>query len=356
VWGSTLVEIGANKHNGEVSDFSAIRASRSDILFQRTDTRTLTDEQQGGFGRDLIDQRDNKAVKGSVQHTFGDHTIKGGFEWSRSDNFRDTIYVDSSGYSSLAASYAGRGITAGQVAGGSWTGLQFDVTNTSDFNGFIRTIDGRADRAKYYNAYDVNRDGVISQAELAATMVFTSTSGNPVGGVNYDRDFQAATGPQETYSNGLNFFVQDQWTLNRLSLNLGVRMQRWEHFATTGENIFTFDWDFAPRLSAVYDLLGDGRHKVSAFWGRYYDPVRNNLTNFAGTLTGSILEEQVWAIDSYVTYRTRGGPAVQDAFFSPSTKTPYTDDLQIAYAVDLGRNMSFDAMYLNRRTRDIIED
>ena len=133
-------------------------------------------------------------------------------------------------------------------------------------------------------------------------------------------------------------------------------MQRWEHFATTGENIFTFDWDFAPRLSAVYDLLGDGRHKVSAFWGRYYDPVRNNLTNFAGTLTGSILEEQVWAIDSYVTYRTRGGPAVQDAFFSPSTKTPYTDDLQIAYAVDLGRNMSFDALYFNRRTRDIIED
>ena len=337
VFGSTLVEVGANKHNGEVSDFSAIRQSRSDVLFQRTDVRTLTDEQQGGFGRDLIDQRDNKAVRGTVQHTFGDHTIKGGFEWNRSDNFRDTLYVDSSGYSSLAPTYAGRGITAGQVAGGSWTGLQFDVSNTSDFNGFIRTIDGRADRAKFYNAYDVNRDGVISQVELAATMVFNTTSGNPVGGVNYDRDFQAALGPQETYSNGLNFFVQDQWTLNRLSLNLGVRMQRWEHFATTGENIFTFDWDFAPRLSAVYDLLGDGRHKVSAFWGRYYDPVRNNLTNFAGTLTGSILEEQVWAIDSYVTYRTRGGPAVQDAFFSPSTKTPYTDDLQIAYAVDLGR-------------------
>ncbi len=356
VFGSTLVEVGANKHNGEVSDFSAIRQSRSDVLFQQTDVRTLTDEQQGGFGRDLIDQRDNKAVRGTVQHTFGDHTIKGGFEWNRSDNFRDTLYVDSSGYSSLAPTYAGRGITAGQVAGGSWTGLQFDVSNTSDFNGFIRTIDGRADRAKYYNAYDVNRDGVISQVELAATMVFNTTSGNPVGGVNYDRDFQAALGPQETYSNGLNFFVQDQWTLNRLSLNLGVRMQRWEHFATTGENIFTFDWDFAPRLSAVYDLLGNGRHKVSAFWGRYYDPVRNNLTNFAGTLTGSILEEQVWAIDSYVTYRTRGGPAVQDAFFSPSTKTPYTDDLQIAYAVDLGRNMSFDALYFNRRTRDIIED
>jgi hypothetical protein len=82
------------------------------------------------------------------------------------------------------------------------------------------------------------------------------------------------------------------------------------------------------------------------------------MTNFAGTLTGSIIEEQVWvtALNKYVTYRTRGGPTVQDAFFSPTTQTPYTDDLQFGYAVDLGNNMSFDAVYYNRRSRDILED
>ena len=47
---------------------------------------------------------------------------------------------------------------------------------------------------------------------------------------------------------------------------------------------------------------------------------------------------------------------MQDAFFSPTTQTPYTDDLQFGYAVDLGNNMSFDALYFNRRTRDILED
>ena len=113
------------------------------------------------------------------------------------------------------------------------------------------------------------------------------------------------------------FFAQDEWTLNRLTLNLGVRTERWKHYATTGDEIFTFDWAFAPRLSAVFDVRGDGRHKASAYWGRYYDPIRNDMTNFAGTLTGSILEEQVYALGEYVTYRTRGGPTVQDAFFSP---------------------------------------
>ena len=89
----------------------------------------------------------------------------------------------------------------------------------------------------------------------------------------------------------------------------------------------------------------DGRRpqKASVYWGRYYDPVRMDMTNFAGTTTGSIREEQVCINNQWVTYRIRGGPAMPDGFFSPSTKTPYTDELQIGYEVDLGSNMSFDA-------------
>ena len=326
------------------------------MLFQTSDTRLLTDEQVGGYGRDLINQRDNKAIRGSLQHTWRNNTLKGGIEWSRSDNFRDTLYLNSQGLYTLADKYVGAGITAAQIAGGGWSDLQFDVTNTSDFNGLIRTIDAGADRAAFYSAYDANRDGTVSSAELGTLLVFQTA--NPAGGASYDRDFQAATGPQETFSKGLSFFVQDEITFDRLTLNLGVRTERWEHFATTEESIYTFPWEFAPRLSAVYDVLGDGRHKASAFWGRYYDPIRNDMTNFAGTLTGSILEEQVFvsALNKFVTYRTRGGPAVQDAFFSPTTQTPYTDDLQVGYAVDLGQNMSFDALYYNRRSRDILED
>jgi len=356
VWGGTLLEIGANKHNGEVTDLSAIRQSRNDVLFQTADVRQLTDEQVGGFGRDLIDERDNRAIRGSLQHVWRNHTIKGGAEWNRSDNFRDTVYENSEGFTTLADKYRGAGISAANIAAGGWTGLQFDVSTTSDFNGLMRTIDASGDRAAFYAAYDADRNGVVSQSEAGAGLVFNTAAA--AGGVLYDRDFQAATGPQETSSKGISFFVQDEISINRLTLNLGVRTERWEHFATTGENIYTFPWEFAPRLSAAYDLMGDGRHKVSAFWGRYYDPVRNNMTNFAGTLTGSIIEEQVFvtSLNKFVTYRTRGGPSVQDAFFSPTTQTPYTDDLQFGYGVDLGRNMSFDVVYFNRRSRDILED
>jgi hypothetical protein len=354
VWGSTLFEVVGSKHNGEVSQASAIREARLDVMYQGSDPRTLADEQRGGFGQDLINQRDNIGFSANVQRSVGIHTIKGGFNWDRHENFRDTLYLDSEILLNLAGQYGSRGITAANIASTVWSNLGFDVTNTSDFGGFINTINGRPDRAAFYAALDLNGDGTITSVEAGQAMMF-NTAG-PGGTINYDRTFQAATGPQETASNGLTFFVQDQVTFNRLTLNVGLRTERWEHFATTGENIYTFDWAWAPRLSAVYDLRGNGRQKLSAYWGRYYDPIRNNMTNFAGTLTGSILQEQVWALGQWVTYRTRGGPVQQDAFFAPTTKTPYTDDLQLGYGVDLGNNMSFDALYFNRRTRDILED
>jgi len=354
VWGSSLLEVVGNKHNGEVSQLSAIRESQIGAMFQGSDPRTLDQEQLGGFGQDLINQRDNLGFMATLQHTVGAHTFKGGFNWDQHINFRDTTYLNGEILLNLAGQYAGRGITAANIASGSWSNLGFDVTNSSDFGGFINTINARPDRARFYAALDLNGDGTISSAEAGQAIVFNTVGAGST--VNYDRTFQAATGPQETKSEGVSFFVQDQVTFNRLTLNVGLRAERWEHFATTGENIFTFDWMWAPRLSAVYDLMGDGRHKLSGYWGRYYDPIRNNMTNFAGTLTGSILEEQVYVLGEWVNYRTRGGPVQQDAFFSPTTKTPYTDDLQIGYGVDLGNNMSFDALYFNRRTRDILED
>ena len=84
-------------------------------------------------------------------------------------------------------------------------------------------------------------------------------------------------GAQETRSDGLSFFVQDQFTYSRFTFNVGLRAEQWKHFASTGENIFTFDWAVAPRLSAAFDVRGDGRQKIYGYYGRYYDPIRNNM-------------------------------------------------------------------------------
>ena len=354
LFGGVLVEGSYSRHNGEVSDFAVIPGPRNGIVFRDTDVRTLADEQLGGFGLDDVDQRDTAGFRGTAVVQVGRHAVHGGVEFMRNSNFRDTVY-DGGLYVSLSPALSG--LTAGSLIAGSFSDTQFDPTNSSDYTGFIRAIDGLPDRAAFYALYDGDRDGTITQEELAANLVFASTAGNPHGAANYDRLVKTALGSQQTRSDGLSLFLQDTFNVtDKLSFNLGVRAERFEHFATDGSNVFNFDWTFAPRLSVSYDPAGDGLQRISAFYGRYYDPIRNNLTNFAGTLSGSTREEQVYANDQWVTYRIRGGPQQADALFAPTTRTPWTDDFQLSYETDLGRGRSFMVLYTRRRTRDIIED
>jgi hypothetical protein len=351
--GPALIEAAYFKHNGEVTDLSAIRERSNTVIYRATDTRLLTDEQRGGFGQDLINQRDTKGVRGSVQYTWNRHTFKGGLEYQKNENFRNTTFLEAATVTSLQPGL--NGLTAAELSSGTFSGRDFNIAATSDFTGLINTINGLPNRAAFYAKYDADGNGTITAAEMGPRLAFNSLEAG-TNTVRYDRTLQAELGPQLTASEGLSFFVQDQFSFDRLTFNVGLRGERWEHFATTGENIFTFDWAIAPRISAAYDLRGDGRQKVYGFYGRYYDPIRNNMTNFAGTLTGSILQEQIFMDNQWVTYRTRGGPVQQDAFFAPTTKTPYTDDVSAGYQTDLGRNMSAEVNYTYRRTRDILED
>jgi hypothetical protein len=357
-----LLDAAIGKHNGEVSTVAQIQDVLNTVVFRRADARPLVEQQLGGAGANNITERDSEFWRGSLEGIFdtgfGSHTLKLGLESEDHINFRNSQFVGGAQYNSIGAIYAGTGVTAGEVAtSGAFNSFTFNAGNASDRGGLLNTINNSsaADKTYFYGILDTNHDGTISTAELQAYR-FQSTAGNPNGAINYRRIIETASGSQETKTEGSTVYLQDTMQFGRFAVNAGVRAEKWEHLATTGENIFTFDWEYAPRLSVVYDLFGNGRQKVSGYYGRYYDPIRLNLTNFAGTLTGQVLDEQVFIGDRWVTYRTRGGAVVQDAFFSPSTKTPYTDELQFGYQIDLGRNMSFETSLYRRQTRDIIED
>jgi hypothetical protein len=74
-----------------------------------------------------------------------------------------------------------------------------------------------------------------------------------------------------------HLYLQDSWRIHRrLTLNLGLRTER-ETIPSYRRDIqdyaFRFNWDdkLAPRLGASFDVLGDGKLKVSGAWGRFYD-------------------------------------------------------------------------------------
>lgn len=74
------------------------------------------------------------------------------------------------------------------------------------------------------------------------------------------------------------FFVQDKWQpTSRLTFNLGVRTEREQIPAFNADAVdLSFGWKdkIAPRLGVAYALTGDGKTKISAFYGRFFDRLK----------------------------------------------------------------------------------
>ncbi|MCK5377264.1 MAG: TonB-dependent receptor, partial [Acidobacteria bacterium] len=360
VLGPAYLSLSGGMHNGELSEYAASQDTYNQVYFNSVDPFTSADEQLGGDGANILDQRDTTFAKGSFEwyigSSWGDHTLSFGAEYMDHERLRDLTYTGDdppANWSSYHSQYAG--VTAGGLRQGDWTGSQWEFDNPSDYTGLINAIDASPNSAQHYAILDLNGDGTISEAEMA-TLVFDSTTGNPDGMLNYYRIVEIEAIPISFNSKGSIFFAQDSWQLKNFTVNVGARAEQWDHYGSNGSKVSEFDLAVAPRLGAVWDITGKGKMKLSAFYGRYYDPIRMNMTAFAGTLVGSEREEQIYTNFEWLTYRIRGGSRTVDAAFAPSTKTPYTDDFQVGFEVDLGANMSVEALVIRRKTRDILED
>lgn len=354
-WDNLRMSAYGFRHESQVSDFAANRDPLNNVAYKRAST--TAEQQQGGGGGDTITWRNKDELGLTFEYwldtSAGTHAFKAGVISSDNVYKSDSLYTgpDRARYTSVGKEFSG--MTFQDFVTGTWSGSR-SITGV-DIPRIQTAINGSADKAYYLGILDTDHDGVVSDAEMRAYK-FTSTAGNPTGQLNNYRIMQRTLAPYDVKSKGASFYFQDTWTVNQWTVNAGVRAERWKHNASDGSELFTFDWEYAPRLSVVYDLAGDGRSKIWGFVGRYYDPIRTNMTNFAGNLTGSILDEQVYIGDRWLTFRTRGGPVTPDAVFAPSTKTPYTDELMLGYATTFGKNLSLSVTLTKRDTKNILED
>jgi hypothetical protein len=366
VWGAAAFELGATEHEGDINILPIDRTSSNNVAFLVGDAFTDAEAQLGGNGQDSFVTRGQELQRASIEYLFdtswGDHSLKAGYETGESTLFENQQLLGepTASWVSISNRYAGQGISLCDVVEGcnssTFTLVEFG-TAADEFAGFRNSLTS-AQEATLLGLWDTNGNQVLDNDEIENNMTFTSTAGNPNGQINYTRDLQTTTGDQLESSEFWQAYIQDTWQWDRLSINAGLRFEQWEHFASTGISLIEFDTDVSPRVSLSYDLRGDGRSSVGLFYGRYFDAVRNNMTDFAGSLSGASIDEQVWVdpLGEFVTFRTRGGTTQQDGFFAPTIESPYTDEIQLQYKQDLGSNMMFEINLIDREVSEIMED
>ena len=119
---------------------------------------------------------------------------------------------------------------------------------------------------------------VYSAGKPSTVTVYTTPSLTSVH-VNYD----------------LGYFVQDSWTIKRLTLNPGLRVENFNsqidettmpagrfapaRYFPVAKNTPNWIGDLAPRFSAAYDLFGNGRTALKFGWSKFWEPQTGGFAN-----------------------------------------------------------------------------
>ena len=300
----------------------------------------------GGSPTDFtnVQKRDQLEVSGTYfLNAMGSHTIKAGWQQHELQDLTQSSFFGGYVLESIAPAYAG---------------ITFKEANAaemfiSDYN-FIYTKLAADTGSKAFKSADANGDGVLTKEEYEA-LTFSSRANNS-GGVNMYRDLIVREGANNVKQDYNVMFVQDDWTVGNTSINLGARLENLNYTASDGSTIVDPDMTVAPRLGLTYDIGGQGRQKISAFFGRYYDPLRMDMVHFAGNVSGRILEEQVFIGDDWYTFRVRGSAETRDAGFAPNIQNPYQDEYSVTYGINVTPILGFTAQVYRRTDNNLVED
>jgi carboxypeptidase family protein/TonB-dependent receptor-like protein len=171
--------------------------------------------------------------------------------------------------------------------------------------------------------------------------------------------------------NSKGVFINDRWDLNsRLQFNIGLRYDA-NHAVDADKNLISDDKNVSPRLGFMYDVTGNGRHKLTATFARYAAKITDgsnvlstaqaagNPGNFTYAYTGPVVnpagtpnDQLVSAADAlkilfdwydskggnnYTTFVTSTYPGYGSRF-KDSLKSPAADEYSLGYGVQLGHS------------------
>jgi hypothetical protein len=291
----------------------------------------------------------------------------GGAHWTRTQGSRILLDTTVSGsvrnnyndYRDAAASWSARTLADGlpavgpttYVMGEGSTNMLLNVANNSAAN-LSKSVEIRSSASYVTGSHSVKAGGSFFRGSYFRPV---SVYGNVVlrldSGVASQATLTLPTNRHDKVDGDWGFFVQDRWTMKRLTANLGLRMD-WLQTSVPdqvlpasvwlAEQRFSardvIDWkDLSPRLGVAYDLFGTGKTAVKVAVARFVDGETIGLTGQVNPMNAiSTTDSRTWTDSNsdFSIYNANGsvqlnelGPTGNANFGTPIISTNFDGDV-----------------------------
>ncbi|MDQ5872730.1 MAG: TonB-dependent receptor, partial [Acidobacteriota bacterium] len=167
------------------------------------------------------------------------------------------------------------------------------------------------------------------------------------------------TPPQESVSTGdiLGFYVLDKFEVGKnLFFNLGARVDIQQADSDIGNTVIDTT-NFSPRLTGVYDLLGNGKTLFSAAYGRYYQFLIQSIADsvYAGVAQQESYDYFEWDGSAFVLVdQVVAGENNQP--INNDLEPSFLDEFNVAIQQQLGNTMAVGVRGIYRKWDDLVDD
>ncbi|MGE0453065.1 MAG: TonB-dependent receptor [Vicinamibacteria bacterium] len=182
----------------------------------------------------------------------------------------------------------------------------------------------------------------------------------------YDRNNPASwtlAVPLSSEPNTLNtsVYLQDSWRLsNSFTLNAGVRWERQQVKNRDGDTAIDLDANWAPRFGLIWDVTGDGKSKLYANYGRFFEsvPMDINIRAFGGEVQCFCYN---FSPDPNNYLQDPAAPRRQSLLggaepVDPELKGQYLDEVLGGFEYEIAPNLALGAKVTYRKLGRVIED
>jgi len=242
---------------------------------------------------------------------------------------------------------------------------QFSIKATNVFSGHQLKYGIEYDKVDYSNINNYTGPTFTApNGQQTATGASISIISDPTFGRIYRVTRANFNVARTTIQDYVDFFVQDTWRLNRLTINPGLRYDQ-EKLAGQLVDNFQLKNNWAPRIGATYDLTGDGKTKAFGNFGLFYSRVPNDLAARALSADNGI------GADYFDANLTRpipngtlaGGKTVHFSIagagadtIDPNAKLSYVREFVFGVEREVMPNTTAGARYISRRIPRVLED